>query len=505
MKNILVVGGGSAGVMSAYTFKKLFPEKNITILESEDIPTVGVGESTLGRINTWIKMVGLNEKDFIKKCNASLKMSIRFENFYKKGDGGFHYPFGAPFFNHPNDWFMKKALYPETPLSDYAESYYPIMALVNSNKVSTEKFEGYSYDSDVAYHFDATMFANWLKSEFVKIGGVVEKGSVEKFNVNEDGIESIITDKQKKYTADLFIDCTGWKSVLLGGVLKEPFESYSNILPNNKAWAAHLPYTNKQEQLKPYTNCTALTNGWVWNIPLWSRIGTGYVYSDKYISDEEALKEFKTYLNRDDLNFRNLKMRVGLHERIFVKNVCAIGLSAGFIEPLESNGLLSVHVFLCNLVKIIKDRPIISNFLKDQFNTSCYKFFKIFSEFVASHYALSIRNDSEYWKDIQKRHYPMDKSYLKYDSHFQMNNHYNFDRHLYPKYETGMGCIGVGMNFCPTDENILKHDDYGNDLEVLKNKWSDVIQQMEERKQNWKDKIKDCPTLYEHLKQLHDL
>ena len=99
----------------------------------------------------------------------------------------------------------------------------------------------------------------------------------------------------------------------------------------------------------------------------------------------------------------------------------------------------------------------------------------------------------------------MDKSYLKYDSHFQMNNHYNFDRHLYPKYETGMGCIGVGMNFCPTDENILKHDNYGNDLEVLKNKWSDVIQQMEERKQNWKDKIKDCPTLYEHLKQLHDL
>jgi len=505
MKNILVVGGGSAGVMSAYTFKKLFPEKNVTILESEDIPTVGVGESTLGRINQWIKMVGLDEKDFIKKCNASLKMSIRFENFYKKGDGGFHYPFGAPVFNHPNDWFIKKTLYPDTPISDYVNCYYPIMALVNSNKVSTKNFDGYSYDSDVAYHFDATMFANWLKDEFIKIGGVVEKGSIKNFNVNEDGIENLITDKEKKYTADLFVDCTGWKSLLLGNILKEPFESYSNILPNNKAWAAHLPYTDKEKEIKPYTNCTALNNGWVWNIPLWSRIGTGYVYSDKYVSDEEALKEFKEYLGRDDLNFKNLTMRVGLHKRIFLKNVCAIGLSAGFIEPLESNGLLSVHVFLSNLVKIIRDRPIVSNFLKDHFNTACHRFFKIFSEFVATHYALSTRDDSEYWRDIQKRNYPIDKVYSRFDSHFQMSNYFNFDNHAYPKFETGISCVGVGMNFWPTDENILRHDGYENNLEVLKDKWSNNIKQMEETKKRWEEQIKDCPTLYQHLKTLHEI
>jgi hypothetical protein len=108
---------------------------------------------------------------------------------------------------------------------------------------------------------------------------------------------------------------------------------------------------NKEKQLEPFTNCTAIENGWVWNIPLWSRIGTGYVYSSKFVDDETALKEFKKHLGKEDLEFKNIKMRVGIHNRIWVKNVVAIGLSAGFIEPLESNGLFTVHEFLIKLVR----------------------------------------------------------------------------------------------------------------------------------------------------------
>ena len=172
MKNIIVVGGGSAGVMSAYTLKKVFPEKNITILESENVPTVGVGESTLGGINQWMSMVDLHEEDFMKECNGSLKMSIRFENFYQKGDGGFHYPFGRPDTSNSianlNDWYFKKILYPDTPVTDYALTHYPMMSLVNNNTILTDEMnktlqlcpELYSYKKDVAYHFDAVMFAN---------------------------------------------------------------------------------------------------------------------------------------------------------------------------------------------------------------------------------------------------------------------------------------------------------------------------------------------------------
>ena len=514
MKNIIVVGGGSAGVMSAYTLKKVFPEKNITILESENVPTVGVGESTLGGINQWMSMVDLHEEDFMRECNGSLKMSIRFENFYQKGDGGFHYPFGRPDTSNSianlNDWYFKKILYPDTPVTDYALTHYPMMSLVNNNTILTDEMNKtlqlcpdlYSYKKEVAYHFDAVMFANWLKKRFVDIGGVVKKGDIKIVKESDNGIDTIVTDKLERYTADLFIDCTGWKSLLLGGTLKEPFDSYADMLPNNKAWATHLPYTNKEKEIKPYTNCTALDNGWVWNIPLWSRIGTGYVYSDKYVSDDDALDEFKKYLGRDDLEFRKLTMRVGLHERIFVKNVCAIGLSAGFIEPLESNGLLSVHEFLVRLVKILRDRPVVSTFVKDQFNANCKKFFREFAEFVATHYALSIRDDTEYWRDIQRRDYGVESSIKRIDSTFQNINEWSFDKFHYPNF-SGMNCIAAGMNFHPTDEHTLKYGTRESDLNIFSDKWNKRIIQLERRKKEWDTKAKKCPSLYRHLKKLH--
>jgi tryptophan halogenase len=169
------------------------------------------------------------------------------------------------------------------------------------------------------------------------------------------------------------------------------------MLPNNSAWATRIPYKNKEKELVGYTNCTAIENGWVWNIPLWSRIGTGYVYSDKFVSDEDALKEFQKYLGTKELEFKNIKMRVGLHNRLWVKNVVAIGLSAGFIEPLESNGLFTVHEFLMILLRNIQ-RDKFSQFDRDSYNYQAKHLFRNFAEFVALHYALSHRNDTEYWK-----------------------------------------------------------------------------------------------------------
>ena len=509
MKNILVVGGGSAGVMSAYTLKKLFPKKNVTLIESKNIPTVGVGESTLGHINQWLALVGIVEDDFMKECNASYKMSIRFENFYSKKDGGFHYPFGQPVTEGNkaklNDWYFKKILYPKTLISNYADMHYPIMSLVNKNKILTDSqnitvgLEGYSFKKDVAYHFDATLFANWLKKKFIQIGGKIKIGSIIKIHQNKNGIEKVVTDAKETLKADLFIDCTGWKSLLLGETLKEPFKSYEDMLPNNSAWATKLPYTNKEKQLVPYTNCEAINNGWVWTIPLWSRIGTGYVYSDKYISDEDALKEFKKHLKKDNLEFRKLKMRVGIHDKLFVKNVCAIGMSAGFIEPLESNGLLTVHEFLVKLVKIL-NRPVISNFVKQQFNMSCKRFFHEFAEFVAAHYALTIRNDTKYWRDIQNRKYNIDENVVHGNSTFQSINQWCFNDYHYPT-TAGMDCIGTGMRFFPTDENSLKHGNYSSDLNFLRSDAKERILQLDIREQEWKDKVSVCPSLYEFLKK----
>ena len=507
MKNILIVGGGSAGVMSAYTIKKLFPKKNVTLIESKNIPTVGVGESTLGHINQWLALVDIKDEDFMKECNASYKMSIRFENFYSKKDGGFHYPFGQPFTKDNqaalNDWYFKKILYPKTPVSNYADIHYPMMALVNQNKILTDKqnetigLVDYSFKKSVAYHFDATLFANWLKKKFIEIGGKTKIGSIVKIHQNKDGIEKVVTDKNETLKANLFIDCTGWKSLLLGDALKEPFKSYEDILPNNSAWATKLPYTNKRKQLVPYTNCEAIENGWVWTIPLWSRIGTGYVYSDKYISDEDALKQFKKHLGKNDLDFKKLKMKVGIHNRIFVKNVCAIGMSGGFIEPLESNGLLTVHEFLIRLVKIL-NRAVISNFVKQQFNVSCKRFFREFAEFVAAHYALTTRNDTKYWQDIQNREYKIDESIVHAGSVFQAINQWCFTDHHYPN-ASGMNCIGTGMRFWPTDENVLRHGTYANNLDLLKNNSIDKIKELNAREKIWREQVSSCPLLYDFL------
>ena len=503
IKKIAIVGGGSAGAMTAYSLKKIFPDKNITIIESKTIPTVGVGESTLSRINDWLGMLNIQDTDFMKECDASYKLSIRFEDFYQKGDKGFHYPFGLPNIKGNkaglNDWYFKKMLYPDTPNSDYAKCMYSVMALVDENKITNDSLPNWNFKLNAGYQFDATKFANWLKKEFKKIGGKIEVGSIIKINQDNKGITSLYLDTHKQISADLYIDCSGFKSLLLGKALKEPFKSYSNMLPNNSAWATHLPYKNKKKELVTYTNCTAIENGWVWKIPLWSKMGTGYVYSDKYISDEDALKQFQKHLGKKDLEFKKLKMRTGVHQNIWVKNVCAIGLSAGFIEPLESNGLLSVHEFIFQLLRALQ-RPVISEFTKQNFNMHCKNFLDGFAEFVALHYALSIRTDTPYWQDIQKRHYPMETNVVRISSDFQSAHKQRFNNYHYP-IEAGINCIGTGMNWYATDLPSLKYGLGIHNFDSMKSEWQPCINQLNTRKEEWKKLVKDCLSLLGYLKK----
>ena len=446
---ILIVGGGSAGWMTAATLESQFPNYKISLIESKNISTVGVGESTLGQITDWMNLLKIKDKDFIKHVEGSYKLSIKFTDFYKKGEA-FHYPFGEPATGGTragtNDWWFKKMLYPKTPYSDYAECIYPLqMAYVNQNK-----------------------------------------------------FESL----NNKYIADLYIDCTGFKSLLLDKTLKEPFESYSDMLPNDSAWATRIQYKDKEKELVPYTNCTAIENGWVWNIPLWSRIGTGYVYSSKFVDDETALKQFKKHLGQENLEFKNIKMRVGIHNRLWVKNVVAIGLSAGFIEPLESNGLYTVHEFLTNLVMNLQ-RDKISQWDRDNFNYQCKHMFKEFSEFVGLHYALSHRDDTEYWKHCLNKTWDNTLINLEHRafSGFKEavhNKTYNFK---YPSY-SGLHCIAAGMHWAPTNKtSLIKHGEYNE--EILEKEFEECINKLNERKELCKQLVKEKPSLFSVLKNVH--
>jgi len=492
---VLIVGGGSAGWMTAATLESQFPNYKISLIESKNISTVGVGESTLGQITDWMRLLKIKDEDFIKHVDGSYKLSIKFTDFYKKGES-FHYPFGGTVVegnkSDTNDWWFKKILDPKTPYSDYADCIYPLqMAYVNQNKFDIDQVQR-------AYHFDATKFGLWLKNNYCKkIKHIVE--DIVSIEQDENGVKSL----NNKHKADLYIDCTGFKSLLLDKTLKEPFESYSDMLPNDSAWATKIQYKDKEKELVPYTNCTAIENGWVWNIPLWSRIGTGYVYSSKFVDDESALKEFKKHLGRNDLEFKNIKMRVGIHNRLWVKNVVGIGLSAGFIEPLESNGLYTVHEFLSKLVRNL-GRNKISQWDRDNFNYQCKHMFKEFSEFVGLHYALSHRDDTEYWKNCLNKTWDNSLINLKHrafsgfkEAAYKRTYNFKYDNH------TGLQAIAAGMHWAPTDKISLIQ--YGNLKEKdFEKEFRQSIKSLNKRKVTCKKLVKEKPSLFSVLKKIHE-
>lgn len=509
VKNIIVVGGGSAGWMTACTLIKQIKNINVTVIESPDVPIVGVGESTVGGIRRWMRMVGITDEEFVKETDASYKLAIKFNDFYKKGNT-WYYPFGDPvdqdnLFGR-NDWFIKKTLQPETPEWDMTDCYYPQMALVNQNKMSKNPpIPRFAFSEDTAFHFDAAKFGVWLRDHICIPNGVTHiQGKVENIKTNDSGIESIILDNNEEYTADLFVDCTGFKSLLLGEALKEPFISYENILPNNRAWAARMQYNNKEKELNAVTECTAINNGWVWNIPLWSRFGTGYVYSDKHVSPEDALKEFKDYLkskgnNIDNVEFRDIKMRVGRHKNVWVKNTVAVGLSAAFIEPLESTGLVTVYEFAINLCRALR-RGSYSQWDIDEYNGVCFDQFNYYAQFVSMHYALSHRDDTPYWKDVSSKSY---MSEIKEMGALQTQSLYHhsvwkkaFDWSL-PQDGNGMLCLSAGMNWHPMDSIIMS----GFNHELIDDHvWMQTaINNMDQRKKEWSAAVKDEPTLHDFL------
>ena len=519
LNKIVVVGGGSAGWMTASLLIKEFPNKEIVLVESPTVPIVGVGESTLAHINDFVQYLEIDEKDFMSFTNASYKLSIKFTDFYEKDAGGFHYPFAMPVLEDTvdglQDWFYKKSLYPETPVTDFVQCYYSASALFENNKYSENKdgnFYRYDPKFHAAYHFDAVKFGEWLKERYAVPRGVVHiHGDVDNIQTGDMGIEYLILSDGSQIDADLFIDCTGFKSLLLGQALDEPFDSYSDMLPNNRAWATQVQYKDKEKELEPFTNCTAIGNGWVWNIPLWSRLGTGYVYSDKFITPEDAKEEFKQYLmsNKvvcpktqaeiDSLEFRDIQMRVGIHKRTWVKNCVAIGLAAGFIEPLESNGLFSVHEFLFKLIKSLQ-RPAVTQWDIDVYNASCLNIFRNFAEFVALHYALSMRNDTEYWRANGSRTYSPGLPYLEPQSFqgFHELQHIKMFTNRAPM-SAGITRIAVGMNY-PLLDNITRIHQENRDGIDYKEKYKESFETFEKKKEYWAKLAESEPTLYQYLK-----
>jgi tryptophan halogenase len=418
IKRIIIVGGGSAGWMSAAMLSTEFPNMEIALVESPDVPIIGVGESTLGTINQLLSLLGLKDSDWMEYCNATYKLAIKFTDFYEKGEE-FYYPFGLKDTQNTQtgvqDWYVKKTFQPDTPTSDFYESFYSIMPFVYQSKLFDNKdgqLPGFDFKLDSAYHMDAALFGEFLKEKVCLPKGVVYINEhIDEIKLADDrSIDSLVLRNGDILEADLYLDCTGFQSLLLEKTLGVGFQSFSDVLPNNKAWVTHVPYTNKTAEMENVTNCTAIENGWVWNIPLYNRIGSGYVFCDKFVTEEEALEEYKKHLDGDrmtvvnpdrskTLEFRLINIKNGVHDKCWHKNCVAVGLSYGFIEPLESTGLLSVQEILLRLCETLHYRQV-NKIHEDNFNYIVNTILTGFKYFVGYHYTLSSRRDTKYWQYI---------------------------------------------------------------------------------------------------------
>ena len=373
IRSILVLGGGSAGWIAAAYLAKKRPDIRITVVESTDIPTVSVGESMNPISYFWNKELGIDERAFMQACDASYKIGIKFDHFRNLGQSFFH-PFG------------------------YSKSNLQFRPSADRDYTSTHLCRSGRFDLELAgrhsYHVDAGLYGSFLR-DYAKALGVKQLvETIQDITLDDQGSIKAVGGHQ----ADLFVDCTGFRSLLLGAALQEPFVSIGDSLVNDRAIAINVPYLDKPTELRPYTSCTALSAGWVWDIPLWSRRGVGYVYSSRFITDEEAEAELFAFLGPkrvEGREARKIRIRHGRHQRLWVKNCVGIGLAAGFIEPLESTGLSLTQLDVVDLERFLHDPDRYNERVKTRFDATV--------DFIQAHYVLTARDDTPYWREQRER------------------------------------------------------------------------------------------------------
>ena len=401
MVSICILGGGSSGWMTAAAFAKVFPHYKIKLIENPLQKPLSVGESTLGHFNRYLTCLGIKDRDWMKECNATYKLSIQFSNWTGKGDV-FQYPFGDMDYTHGDflAWYYLHYTYPQLfPNTSYCEFYNPVSYLAFTNKMVDNNvyIRNFKKQWDTSYHFDATKFGGWLRDNLCQNVEHIKASIINTLYDNDSNVKALVDDEGNHYEADWFIDCSGFKSVLLEGKMGQEFMDFPN-LPNDSAVVTHVPYTDKNKEMANQTDGYAMDNGWLWTIPLWDSIGKGYVYSRKFCSPDKAEQDFRKHLDWggdvEHIRFKHGKRRLG-----WTKNVIGIGLSYGFLEPLESTGLFTTHENILRLVEAFERRDgHITQIDIDGYNHAVSYELEAMKEFVECHYYLSPRTDTEYWR-----------------------------------------------------------------------------------------------------------
>jgi tryptophan halogenase len=408
VRQIVIVGGGSAGWLTAAVVaaehRVAGPGLRVTLLESPDVGPIGVGEGTWPTMRDTLRRTGAGEADFIRECDASFKQGSKFERWVDGRDGDYYYhpfvlPQGYTDANLVAGWLQRHA---HVPFADLV-SFQPHLC-AHGRAPKQMATPEYAAVANYAYHLDAGKFGSFLRQHCIERLGVQHVlDHVIGIDAHDNGdIAALQTRAHGKVTGDLFVDCTGMQSLLLGRHYGIPLRSQKHVLFNDTALALQVPYPQESSPIASQTIATAQSNGWIWDIGLPTRRGVGHVYSSGHTTDAAAEAELLSYIERTGGRGgspRKLSFEPGYREKFWHRNCVAIGLSAGFIEPLEASALALVELSAAMLTDQMPATREAMDIVARRFNDSfTYRWERVI-DFLKLHYALTRRSDTEFWRD----------------------------------------------------------------------------------------------------------
>ena len=409
MKSIIIIGGGTAGWMTAAGLSSMMKglDLNITLIESEAIPVIGVGEATLPHIKFFNETIGVDEAEFMRATSATFKLGIEFVDWGRKGDSYIH-PFGEFGLAHSGVSFHHywQKLSQTTDAGSLQDYSLPIIAC-RENKFESPSDDPRSVKSTYryAYQFDSLKYAPFLRKHAEAREVKRIEGKVVDVNLNPESgdIISAVLEDGQVIEGDLFIDCTGFFGVLIEKALETGYDKWTEFLPVDRAVAVPCEHTGP---LHPYTRATADEAGWRWRIPLQNRTGNGYVYASEYISDESAEKKLLGCLEGEPLSLpRRLRFVTGKRKKLWHKNCVAIGLSGGFLEPLESTSIYLIQEGITKLLELFPEDENLA-VCRREYNRLMDLEFERIRDFLILHYHATKRDDTPFWDYVRTMRIP---------------------------------------------------------------------------------------------------
>lgn len=405
--NIVIVGGGAAGWLTAALLAKQFQSKtsaiSITLIESSDMPTIGVGEGTWPTMRNTLRKIGLDENIFLRECNASFKQGNQFIGWYNgEQNDKYYHPFSAP---QAHDKFDLSPYWLQEGKQDFASSvcFQPKLCDLNlaPKSITDKQYQGLA---NYGYHLDAGKFSHLIKEHAIESLGVIHVvDTVEQVKLNDHGdIALIELENSASISGDFFIDCTGFSSLLLGQALQVPFIKKSDCLLADSALAVQLPYDSEDSPVASHTKSVAQSCGWIWDIGLSNRRGVGYVYASEHTTTAQAKQTLADYIGIDSeqLQVKEIKFTPGHREKFWHKNCIAIGLSAGFLEPLEAAALMLIEISADYVAQQLPGCKSLLPIVAERFNKDMTTRWQKIIEFLKLHYVLSKR-DEPFWQAMR--------------------------------------------------------------------------------------------------------